>query len=877
MGFKLKIARLLLSVALAFGVMGFTVFAAMNQTATTNNVIKFTSVHVLATVTGVVSGAKTGTYNNYSSVTTSPNQDSTELGAWLIGSDMEFADETQEIVITIIIVNNSLERKLSFELSNQHYTAWNGYNLDNSNISRFAKYSINNQTPITNATYVSGEIQVEQTKTAVITITLSVYDVLTNVPNFNNSFTLSLRNIGQSSGGGQEPQYLEFNPQSQTLTIPQGTTVTQEDLPEMVVEGMPAYYGLYEDEDMTIPVFLPYSGGAPQLYARFAPEPENLVFLEINNGEELAVKRDSLTDPVLEVPQTLNGIPVTTVPAWEFNWSGVTDIILPPTIYNVGNNAFSNTPWFANQPNGVVYAGNVVYTYKGTMPANTTLTLRETTTGISDSAFQNQTNLIDINFPEGLKRIGLSAFANTRITQIELPSTLEFIDNNAFQSVPLQSIVFANNSKITSIRYGQFSGFSQLTVLDFGTNSSITTIEGAAFSNTQIQSVTIPANVTSIGNAAFNNVPLTTLRFENNSKLTALPQGVFSPANLTTVDFGINSAITDIGYNAFKEARNLTSITLPQSLISLAQGAFQNTGLTSIFIPNTVTSLGYQSFWGTPLQSIIFEDNSQLLEVPSNVFQSNNLNYLHFGHNAAITTIGASAFTGATQLTTLVLPPNLVSIGQNAFQNNGFTVIEMPASVTTITANAFSNVPLQYITFQNNSQLVNLVENAFPKNHLKEIRFGNNSLITAIAGNMFSNATNLTLVDFGANPAITSIGQSAFSGCSSLTNFTFPENLTTIGGSAFANSGLIEAVIPSTLTTLDWAAFPSSISILTINSSYFATTIDGNWSHGNLLNNISSGQTMYIHESITTISTFLTNNFNMVTTDRTGYRKYTRK
>lgn len=51
-----------------------------------------------------------------------------------------------------------------------------------------------------------------------------------------------------------------------------------------------------------------------------------------------------------------------------------------------------------------------------------------------------------------------------------------------------------------------------------------------------------------------------------------------------------------IGASAFSDCANLTSITIPNSVISIGEGAFCGSGLTSIIIPDGVTSIGELAF-----------------------------------------------------------------------------------------------------------------------------------------------------------------------------------------------------------------------------------------------------------------------------------------
>jgi hypothetical protein len=59
-----------------------------------------------------------------------------------------------------------------------------------------------------------------------------------------------------------------------------------------------------------------------------------------------------------------------------YNCIGLSNIIFPNNLSSIGYQAFYGTSWYSNQADGVVYAGKVAYTYKGTMPDNTSVYIR---------------------------------------------------------------------------------------------------------------------------------------------------------------------------------------------------------------------------------------------------------------------------------------------------------------------------------------------------------------------------------------------------------------------------------------------------------------------------------------------------------------------
>lgn len=115
------------------------------------------------------------------------------------------------------------------------------------------------------------------------------------------------------------------------------------------------------------------------------------------------------------------------------NCTELVNITIPDSVASMGYGAFYNTAWYNNQPDGLIYAGNVAYGYKGTMPANTTITIKDGTLGIADYAFAEYSDLTSITIPDSVTNIGEYVFGEcTGLTSVTIGRGVASIGEGAF-------------------------------------------------------------------------------------------------------------------------------------------------------------------------------------------------------------------------------------------------------------------------------------------------------------------------------------------------------------------------------------------------------------------------------------------------------------
>lgn len=230
-------------------------------------------------------------------------------------------------------------------------------------------------------------------------------------------------------------------------------------------------------------------------------------------------------------------IPNSVTSIGQFAFLGCSDlayITIPNSVTSIGIWALHGTKWYANQPDGLVYAGPVLYTYKGTMPANTKIEIKDGTKGIAATAFENSSNLTSVIIPNSVIIIGERAFCNcSSLISVTIGNSVINIGDLAFRECSgLTSITIPKSVK--SIGQSVFAGCSGLS------------------------SITIPNSVTSIGDYLFSGC-----------------------SNLTSVTIG--NTVQTIGEWTFSNCLSLTSITIPKSVKSIGMYAFRDcSGLTSI-------------------------------------------------------------------------------------------------------------------------------------------------------------------------------------------------------------------------------------------------------------------------------------------------------
>ena len=188
-----------------------------------------------------------------------------------------------------------------------------------------------------------------------------------------------------------------------------------------------------------------------------------------------------------------------------------------------------------------------------------------------------------------------------------------------------------------------------------------------------------------------------------------------------------------------------------------------------------------------------------------------------------VKSVGASAFSSCTGLTSVTIPNSVTSIGNYAFSGcKGLTALTFPNSVTSIGGYAFKNCTgLKSITIPN--FVTSIGDGAFEScKGLTAVTIGNS--VTSIGAQAFSSCTGLTSINIPNS--VTKIGQNAFSGCTELISATIGNSVTSIGSFAFIDcTSLTSITIPNSVRSIGNRAFARcrSLTSVTIGNSVTST------------------------------------------------------
>ncbi len=464
----------------------------------------------------------------------------------------------------------------------------------------------------------------------------------------------------------------------------------------------------------------------------------------------------------IEFPHGLKKIGV-----WSFgNCQNITSIVIPETVESIGAFAFSwcsnlidvalpeiepQIDWFAFI--ATEYEETIEYPEDG-YPEEAHKDFKMGADGTLLAYAGTDTKVI---VPEGVKKIGKAFAGNTRITSLVLPEGLEKIDSDAFNGcILLEEIVVPDS--VTVISEDAFAGLrnlEKLTVPFIGESRKVETdteealfgywfdnqssgylveqkfndemktlrvyipytlkeltvtdsvLRSNALQKVQLSVLNLGAGVTEIEEYAANKLGLNELNFDENIKISNIPDesftenkltgivipktvrkigtafganlleeivlndgleiiaGSFISAKITSIDFP--DSLIEIGDNSFKACVYLEAIEFPENLKKIGFCAFElNRQLREVVFSNSITDICASAFLFCPVKKVVFPEGMNTI-VEQTFRYCEELEIVVIGGN--VEEIGSMAFADCPTLETVVIPDSVTSISADAFEN----------------------------------------------------------------------------------------------------------------------------------------------------------------------------------------------------------------
>ena len=392
----------------------------------------------------------------------------------------------------------------------------------------------------------------------------------------------------------------------------------------------------------------------------------------------------------------------------------------------IGSSAFSNCSKLTSVtiPNSVTSIGVGAFSSCTNL---TSITIPNSVTRIGYWAFSDCGSLNSITIPNGVTSIELRTFSGcSSLTSVTIPNSVTCIDEGAFEnSSSLTSITIPNS--VTSIGKSAFYNCSSLTSITIP--NGVTSIGSSAFSGcSSLTSITIPSSVTSIGESAFNGcsslkdvfVPCNDLerikQLLNIHKYTSDENYLYSnrvkvtpsPYVVTIKDTKYGSVLVP-AYNDCNESVMITAI--PDQgcyFVKWSDGSIDNPRTVYLTKDQTFTAIFNYTLTDQcgkdKLLTWTLDTLKMAMEITGRGALSENYTYsttfasLTIGNE--VTAIGASAFSGCTNLKNIILGSALKIIESGAFACSDIKTITCYSQrPPTVNNGAFCNLDYETIIY----------------------------------------------------------------------------------------------------------------------------------------------------------------------------------
>ena len=422
----------------------------------------------------------------------------------------------------------------------------------------------------------------------------------------------------------------------------------------------------------------------------------------------------------------------------------VTTLVLPTTVVSIGRDAFTPAQLAAvsEEENGFRYIGKVLYSY--TPAASKNVVMRDDTVAIAAGALDGLA-FESITIPADVAHIGAGAFRGAVLSSLTLSFLGESADSETNTSlayifggeVPASLTTVVLDARCTRIAAGAFAGASGVRTVTVG--SSVAEIEAGAFHGcTALTAITVDA-----ANTAYQSTADGLVYTAAGDEIVAVPTAISGTVTLLP-------AVTAIAADTFRDCRRVTSVVLPDGLVSIGNGAFAGCSLLSSFnVPDSLALVGAGAFEGTAWYGAQEEG----------VVYVGRVLYICKGHRAnynlivkeGTVSITAGAFAYDLTLESIDIPTSVLYIGEGIFRGVNLRTLILPYIGDSVTDAKPTTAFIGYLFGAPNPSLS---PSYVPK----------------------------TLTELTLKSGCIAIRENALHGCDTLVNITFPASLVHVHG-----------------------------------------------------------------------------------------------
>ena len=439
-------------------------------------------------------------------------------------------------------------------------------------------------------------------------------------------------------------------------------------------------------------------------------------------------------------------------------------------------------------------------------------------TEIGAWAFSGSENLKGLKIPNSVTKIGDGAFFYCKgLESIEIPDGVLAIGDETFDMCKnLKEVILPDS--ITDIGSWAFSGCESLESINIP--ASVTDIGYDAFEDcTSLKNIEISDNIMwnpkyLFGDTAYYNdksnwedgvlyIGKVLVKADENisgdytvksGTKTIAADSFFGCKELTSVT--IPNSVTCIGYDAFSLCKGLTEITVPDEVTYIGRGAFSYCdNLASITVPDSVMNLEESTFSDTAYYKNEANWKDGVLYVGNHLIKAKETVEGVYSVKPGTKTIATSAFDKCTKITEIKIPDSVVKIGEYVFSR--CNALE---KITVSPQNSFYCSQNGVLFNKAVTELIIYPEAKTDKAYV--IPDG----VTTLSSSSFNGCENIASVKMP--DSLTLINMSAFNGCKKLKSMVLPNGLTFLGRAAFSGcESLVSVVIPNTVTHIDYGVF----------------------------------------------------------------------